>query len=74
VADNEPKSVIVLTVGNPLTVTQTVDEILNAIEGVTSRHVPLITVTETPSGVEHRVNAQQIVEFHDSREYGSEKF
>jgi hypothetical protein len=73
-ADNDPKSVIILTVGDPLTVTETVDEILRAIEGVTSRHVPLITVTETPSGVEHRINAEQIVGFHEPREYSSESF
>jgi uncharacterized protein YlzI (FlbEa/FlbD family) len=66
-ADNEPKSVIVLTVGKPITVTQSIDEILNAIEGVTSRHIPLITVTEI-SGVEHRINANQIVEFHQPPE------
>jgi hypothetical protein len=63
-ADNETKAVIVMSEGTPLNVRQTVEEILTAIEGVTSRHIPLITVMDE-RGNEHRINANQIVEFHE---------
>ena len=63
-ADNDTKAVIVLTEGDPLNVRETVEQIMNRIEGVTSRHIPLIEVTDD-SGNAHRVNAQEIVQFHE---------
>ena len=72
-ANNETKAVIVLSEGRPINVQETVEQILDAIEGVTSRHIPLITVTDD-HGNKHRINANQIVEFHDPIESGSVGF
>ena len=72
-ADNEINAIIVLTEGKAINVRETVEQILNAIEGVTSRHIPLITVTDE-GGNEHRINANQIVEFHEPIESGSVGF
>ena len=72
-ANNETKAVIVLSEGRPINVQETVEQILTAIEGVTSRHIPLITVTDD-RGNKRRINANQIVEFHDPIDQGSVGF
>jgi hypothetical protein len=72
-ADNDTKAVIVLTEGNPLNVQESVDQIMSLIEGVTSRHIPLIKVTDE-RGIEHQINAQEIVQFHEPIPYRSAGF
>ena len=69
----ETKAVVVLSEGGPINAQESVEQILNAIEGVTSRHIPLITVTDD-RGNEHRINANQIVEFHAPIDHGSVGF
>jgi hypothetical protein len=71
-ADSDTKTIIVLSEGK-VEVNETVEEILNAIEGVTSRHIPLIAVTDD-RGVEHQINVNQIVQFHEPIPYRSAGF
>ena len=72
-ADEDENTVIVLTDGTKLNVQETVEQIMNLIEGVTSRHIPLIKVTDE-RGVEHRINASEIVQFHAPIPYRSAGF
>jgi hypothetical protein len=72
-ADTETRAVIVLSAGKPIKVRETVEEILHALEAVTSRHIPVINVTDD-RGTEHRINANQILEFHEPIEHGSAGF
>jgi hypothetical protein len=71
-AGNEINAVILLG-ERELKVTQTVEQVMNLIEGVTSRHIPLIKVTDE-RGIEHQVNANQIIEFHAPIPYRSAGF
>jgi hypothetical protein len=72
-AENDIRAVIVLAEGKAIKVRETVEQILGAIEAVTSRHIPLITVTDD-RGNERRINANQIIEFHAPIESGSVGF
>jgi hypothetical protein len=63
-ADNDKQAVIGFTDGNSLSVQETVEQIMNLIEGVTSRHIPLIEVTDE-RGIAHQVNATEIIQFHE---------
>lgn len=72
-ADTETNAVIVLAVGTPIAVRETVAQIQNGIDGSTSRHIPVITVTDN-RGTEHRINVNQIVEFHEPVHYESASF
>ena len=63
-ADNETRAVIVLSAGEPIKVKETVEEILRALEAVTSLHIPVIKVTDD-RGTELRINANQILKFHE---------
>jgi hypothetical protein len=72
-ADNDTKTVIVLREGQELKVQETVEQVMNAIEGVTSRHIPLIKLTDE-RGIEHQINANQIVQFHEPIPYRSPGF
>ena len=49
--------------GEPIEVIETPDQIRNLIDGVTSRHVALIEVTDT-AGSTHWINVSQIVRYH----------
>jgi hypothetical protein len=70
-ADNEKNAIMVLTVGKPINVKETVEQIQNAMESATAPRVsPLIRVTDD-RGAEHRINVNQIVEFHELIQYAS---
>ena len=58
----EMKSVVKLADGAQLAVQQDPDSIRNLIEGCTTPHVPLITLTDV-AGQEHAVNANHIVSY-----------
>ncbi len=59
----EIKSVIVLSNGTELRVQEDSEAIQNRIDGVTSKHIARIDLTDA-NGVVHAVNAHQIVEWH----------
>lgn len=61
---DEMKSVIVLDGGSRLEVDSSPDQVESLIDGVTSRHIPLIRVVDL-QGVEHHINANYIVEFSE---------
>ena len=70
-ADNEKNAIMVLTVGKPINVKETVEQIQNAMESATTPRVsPLIKVTDD-RGTEHQISVNQIVEFHELVQYES---
>ncbi len=63
---HQTNAVVVLTLGHPFEVQETVEQIQHDINGVSSPHVALVTVTDG-HGIQRRINAAQIVEFYDKR-------
>jgi hypothetical protein len=70
-ADDKKNAIMVLTVGKPISVKETIEQIQNAMESATTPRVsPLIKVTDD-RGTEHQISVNQIVEFHELVQYES---